>query len=1214
MGMELPAELRNLFSVLTGSEWPTADETRLWELAQVYGTTADQLEVELPQLVIRIKNKVRENFDATAADFFDQSVDEFTAGQNNYLGEGTKVARGLQEYVHNAGTQVQYAKWMIIGQLVQLALEIAWAIAMAPYTFGASLAKIPIFQAIARTVIGRVMFRLLSTLLQQMAISQFFALTLDALIQRIQIDQGNRDGWDHKLTEDAAKGAMLDGLFGTAAVFGGSALSGQFNKLLGNTTGPSITKHLDDNFPTGGPGGGPGGLPEGIGSVMGRNSDELLRPYGMDNRPGWNRPIDGERFRTDMGDQFANSLGGSMGKDQAREFGNAYADAFTRNWGRNGLDDALNDVVSKYGRGLDPNMRDFLTTGVPASVRDGLSDVGTHWKNFLAQLGGQGIANAAQGMLSEGFFNLLFSDEKSFSITWLSGVSGLVSGAVQQSLTQGGLLLIDHLRNAGLPEGVPPPTPTPSPTDDGLNDHRGGDGSPDGNENVSTSDSGSSSSNGPGSNNSSSEGAGGGSRDGRGDGSQNSTPPPPPPPQRVSTESSDTNDQDNTGSATPEPPSNENNGSNEGPATEDSPGRGSDRPVDNADENTGGDDSDHLNRGGQENSNSEGGGPGDAPVVGGQERDTGGQDRSPEQTGDGEGAGAADGPETPNGDQGGPENTPAEGSQNQETPAPTPNPPVQEPPVSETPAPTPAPPVQETPTPTPTPPVQETPAQETPVQETPAPTPNPPVQETPAPNPNPAPPVQETPVQETPVQESPAPAPAPPVQETPNPTPAPPVQETPVSETPVQETPTPNPPVQDASGDGEVGGGGPARENGGDTAPVRETPNQEQPAQDSPNPNPPVQERPVVDTSGDGVVRDTDGPVRENGAEDTPVQESPVQEQPAGDGVVREPGGSEDANGPEGTPVRETPEQNVPVQESPNQDAPVRETPNQEESNTGRPDLTTDDQGGRSTDQDTPAQGSQDATDGNGQTSTGPSPNAGGQGSSDGNANTHRPNGSGRDGGPETVTDHETGSDDTRTSQDGTGADVRPPGDRPSGESDSDATVHQNGDQQGRQNDDDSQGSTRDEDGSGAPVRQDDGSNESTARPDGTPVPVVMAPPLHPGAQGGQESTGDGRRQPPPGNQTNTPPVSRPRPDPDAPAPVSDRMRPPADWQNIRDSIEPTRVGATATAPASTPTVSRSCTDPARTTRSPRSRIAASTCVAFRCRTPAPTGRRTSPN
>ncbi|MET9710104.1 hypothetical protein ABZY15_07990, partial [Nocardiopsis alba] len=639
--MELPPELRNLFSVLTGSEWPTADETRLWELAQVYGTAADRLEVELPQLVIRIKNKVRENFDATAADFFDESVDQFTAGERNYLGEGTAVARGLQEYVHNAATQVQYAKWMIIGQLVQLALEIAWAIAMAPYTFGASLAKIPIFKAITKTVIGRIMFRLFAELLQQMAISQFFALTLDALIQRIQIDNGYRDEWDHKLTEDAAKGAMLDGFLGTAAAFGGSALSNQFNKLLNNTSGPAITKQLDDAFPTGGPG---KGLPEGIGDVMGRNSDDLLRPYGMDNRPGWNRPIDAERFRNDMGNSFADSLGDSMSRDQAREFGERYADAFSRHWGRDGLNDALSDVVSKYGRGIDSKLSDFLTNGVPNGVRNGLSDVGSHWKNFLAQLGGGGIANAAQGMLSEGLFNLLFSDEKTFSITWLSGVSGLVSGAVQQSLTQGGLLLIDQLKNAGPPPGVPtPPPPTTGAPEVGTGEGPGSSnpaGGPPSESGSSTNGSSTSTS----SNDSSSTGEGGG--DSRGsqndnassDTTQTSTPPPPP---QVTTESSDTSGQSDNGPYRPAAPPNEDGGSNESSTTGESSEQSSERPVNTPDEN----DSDHLNRGDRENTSSEDEGAGNAPVIGDQNQDNGDQERPTEENGDGEGSSNQSGPE-----------------------------------------------------------------------------------------------------------------------------------------------------------------------------------------------------------------------------------------------------------------------------------------------------------------------------------------------------------------------------------------------------------------------------------------------------------------------------------------------------------------------------------------------------------------------------------------
>ncbi|MEU3229732.1 hypothetical protein [Nocardiopsis alba] len=1038
--MELPPELRNLFSVLTGSEWPTADETRLWELAQVYGTAADRLEVELPQLVIRIKNKVRENFDATAADFFDESVDQFTAGERNYLGEGTAVARGLQEYVHNAATQVQYAKWMIIGQLVQLALEIAWAIAMAPYTFGASLAKIPIFKAITKTVIGRVLFRLFAELLQQMAISQFFALTLDALIQRIQIDNGYRDEWDHKLTEDAAKGAMLDGFLGTAAAFGGSALSNQFNKLLNNTSGPAITKQLDDHFPTGGPG---KGLPEGIGDVMGRNSDDLLRPYGMDNRPGWNRPIDAERFRNDMGNSFADSLGDSLGRNEAREFGDRYADAFSRNWGKEGLNDALSDVVNKYGRNLDPKLKDFLTNGVPGGVRDGLSDVGSHWKNFLAQLGGGGIANAAQGMLSEGLFNLLFSDEKTFSITWLSGVSGLVSGAVQQSLTQGGLLLIDQLKNAGPPPGVPtPPPPTTGAPEGGTGEGPGSSnpaGGPPSESGSSTNGSSTTTS----SNDSSSTGEGGGdSRGSQNDGASSDQTSTPPPPQQVTTESSDTSGRSDNGTYRPAAPPNDDGGSNESSTTGDTSEQSSDRPVNTPDEN----DSDHLNRGDRENTSSENEDAGDAPVIGDQNQDNGDRERPTGENGDGEGSSNPSGPEGTGHTNGTGETPPQDVSNPNET-------------------------------------GQEIPGQEPSNEETS----------------NPATPVQGAPNED------------PSNQDTSNPN-------TTVEENPGQGVPDQDPqrpPSQDAPlQEGSEGGGVVREPNGSENAPVREVPDQETSNPNvTPNPNGAGQETPNQGTP------DRNAPVRENPNEGPQVQESPNPNE----AVQGSPNPSPNPNA--------TPDPNETAGNTP--DRGSRETPGQEPPNQNTPDR----------DETTGDRGRDDDTGSH--TQPPPATNPAGQGANDGGASTHRPNGAGNEGASETTANPEnTGSEntdpETRPFQDDTG-------DENTRSSDSDTTVSRNPDDQGASTHDDS----------GATTHQNDGANGTTPHPEGGPAPVVMAPQNTPHAQGGPETTGDGRRGP-----AGTPPAPKPRPDPDAPATVSEGLRPPTDWQNLRDDVEPTRVGA----------------------------------------------------
>src|SRR5690606_11935690 len=110
----------------------------------------------------------------------------------------------------------------------------------------------------------------------------------------------------------------------------------------------------------------------------------------------------------------------------ADRLGREYADAFARHRGGRDLPGKLDELLGKAG-GLSPEMRSALSRGVPDAVRDGLASTGSAWKTMLSQYSSQAMANAAQGPLSEGTFNLLFSDEKTFSVTWLSAVSGAVS-------------------------------------------------------------------------------------------------------------------------------------------------------------------------------------------------------------------------------------------------------------------------------------------------------------------------------------------------------------------------------------------------------------------------------------------------------------------------------------------------------------------------------------------------------------------------------------------------------------------------------------------------------------------------------------------------------------------------------------------------------------------------------------------------------------------
>ncbi|CAL9377125.1 hypothetical protein SUDANB121_00988 [Nocardiopsis dassonvillei] len=266
MGMEIPDELANLFYGLTGTKWPDVDEDRLRDLSDMYATVEYILATELPELVLVLRRKVRSTFDGRTTEYFENSLAQFTAGERDYVGEAAKLAGDIRTYARDAANQVEYAKWMIIGQLVQLAIEIAWAIAMAKFTFGASLAWISMFRFIRSQAIRRILNWLVWNLLSHLFVAQLFGTTMDLLIQRIQMDQGNRDSWDKELTRMAAAGAFVEGLLGAGLSLGADMfLSKQLGKLFGdNLPGPPTPPPVRDiaEPPPVPPGRGPDPAPE----------------------------------------------------------------------------------------------------------------------------------------------------------------------------------------------------------------------------------------------------------------------------------------------------------------------------------------------------------------------------------------------------------------------------------------------------------------------------------------------------------------------------------------------------------------------------------------------------------------------------------------------------------------------------------------------------------------------------------------------------------------------------------------------------------------------------------------------------------------------------------------------------------------------------------------------------------------------------------------
>ncbi|MFE6390341.1 hypothetical protein ACFVM2_28810, partial [Nocardiopsis dassonvillei] len=181
---------RGAIKVLTGIEVPKASLATLGRGSEVYAELDKRIKV-LDDLFDLSRVHARRHFDGRTAQHYERSLDQFTTGDNDYVGSARSNATTMSSELFKARANVEYMHMMVIGQFVQLLAEIAWAIATAKFTFGASLKWIPIFKAIRSLAIRRILTWLLITVPGHQIISQIFA-SMDSIIQRIQIGRGTR--------------------------------------------------------------------------------------------------------------------------------------------------------------------------------------------------------------------------------------------------------------------------------------------------------------------------------------------------------------------------------------------------------------------------------------------------------------------------------------------------------------------------------------------------------------------------------------------------------------------------------------------------------------------------------------------------------------------------------------------------------------------------------------------------------------------------------------------------------------------------------------------------------------------------------------------------------------------------------------------------------------------------------------------------------------
>jgi hypothetical protein len=154
MGLQLPPPLIELLGVL-GYDWPESDEESMFRLAGEWTGMADQIGGRVESLQAAARTLLENNSGGQIDAFRNEWEGEESAPANiagagdpsNMINIGLTVLAGI----------VLALKIQVIVQLTILAIQIAWAIATAAFTFGASLAQIPIFRAITGMIIDQLM-------------------------------------------------------------------------------------------------------------------------------------------------------------------------------------------------------------------------------------------------------------------------------------------------------------------------------------------------------------------------------------------------------------------------------------------------------------------------------------------------------------------------------------------------------------------------------------------------------------------------------------------------------------------------------------------------------------------------------------------------------------------------------------------------------------------------------------------------------------------------------------------------------------------------------------------------------------------------------------------------------------------------------------------------------------------------------------------------
>ncbi|GHH83622.1 hypothetical protein GCM10018781_71210 [Kitasatospora indigofera] len=232
MAVELPEPLQWVLLLLAGTRWPEADEDMLRDMAERWRQGAETLK-DAGEAADSALKRALEGQQGVAAEALAKHWAQFTVGKGTEQDPGyfpglVQACNGMGDMLEAMANSAETAKIQIIAQLGILAFEVATAEAEAPFTAGLSLAEIPVFVGISRTVVQQILKKLLKEALEFAAKQAAQMAAINLMAQSIELMEGHRKSIDMKELGQNALGGAVAGASGHLI---GKGLSGAGSKL-----------------------------------------------------------------------------------------------------------------------------------------------------------------------------------------------------------------------------------------------------------------------------------------------------------------------------------------------------------------------------------------------------------------------------------------------------------------------------------------------------------------------------------------------------------------------------------------------------------------------------------------------------------------------------------------------------------------------------------------------------------------------------------------------------------------------------------------------------------------------------------------------------------------------------------------------------------------------------------------------------------------------